>query len=124
MKLRIRGNSIRLRLTESEVARLATDGRVESVTSFGIAELKYSVASSSTGGRVEGDLQNNEITVTIPSDTIADWANSERVGIESRQSVRDGELHILIEKDFACLKLRAGEEDEDTFTNPLAAGNG
>lgn len=123
MKLRIRGDSIRLRLTRSEVAQLSADGRVENTTSFGTTELMYSVTSS-TRERVEADLRDNEITVYVPAVSIADWADSELVGIEGTQAVRDGELHILIEKDFACLKARGGDEEADTFANPLAAGNG
>ena len=124
MKLRIRGNSIRLRLTQSEVARLAADGRVENVTSFGSTEFKYAVAVSRRGETMQADLGDNEITVSVPTETVAEWAGSEQAGIEGSQAVRGGELQILIEKDFACLKPRHGEEDADTFANPLATGNG
>ena len=123
MKLRIRGNSIRLRLTQSEVVQLATEGHVQNVTSFGNAELKYAVVISNSG-RMEADLRDNEITVCVPQPMIAEWAASEQIGIAESQAVRDDELQILVEKDFACIKPRHGEEDSDTFTNPLAAGNG
>jgi hypothetical protein len=49
MKIRMRGNSVRLRLTRGEVARLAAVGRVEEATEFGLgpeARLIYSLASS------------------------------------------------------------------------------
>ena len=123
MKLRIRGNSIRLRLTQSEVGQLATDGRVENATSFGNTDLRYAVVTNNAE-RVEADFRDNEITISVPAASIAEWAGSEQVGIDGSQAVPDGELQILIEKDFACLKPRDGEEDADTFTNPLAAENG
>jgi hypothetical protein len=122
MKLRIRGNSIRLRLTQSEVAQLATEGLVENVVTFGSAELRYSVTRN--GDRVTADLSDNKITVSVPEQTVFEWANSEEVGIKGTQPVPDGELHVLIEKDFTCLKPRPGDEDADAFANPLAAGKG
>ena len=124
MKLRIRGNSIRLRLTQSEVAQLASNGCVEDSISFGSEELRYAVAVGRNGERVKADLRDNRITIYVPADAIAKWADSEQVGIEEGQAISKGWLHILIEKDFTCLKPRAGDEDEDTFANPLAAGNG
>ena len=54
MKLRIRGNSIRLRLTQSEVRRLAEVGSVEEWTDFG-------------GGRVRGlAIASLERSVALP----------------------------------------------------------
>ena len=126
MKLRIRGNSIRLRLTQSEVTRLTAEGRVEDAVSFGGDEeqLKYALSRSGDGGDLTSTFQNNQITIFVPAAVVNEWANSEQVGIEGSQTVRDGELHILIEKDFACLKPRHGQEDADTFANPLAAEHG
>jgi len=123
MKLRIKGNLIRLRLTQGEVAQLAAGGRVENVVSFASAELRYAVVTCNRE-RVEADLTGNELVVSVPADSVVEWAGSDLVGIEDSQAVRDGELHILIEKDFACLKLRAGEDDAETFANPLAAKQG
>jgi hypothetical protein len=123
MKLRIRGNSIRLRLTQSEVSQLAEDGRVENLISFGNSELRYVIARIGDGQRLGADFRDNEITISVPAATVSEWANSERVGIEAAQTIDESELQILIEKDFACLKPRDGEDDGDTFANPLAAGN-
>jgi hypothetical protein len=124
MKLRIRGNSIRLRLTQSEVLELAANGCVQSATSFGDGELRYGIASIGDGERMSAAFRDNEITIYAPAIAVSEWANSEQVGIEAAQTIKEGKLHILIEKDFACLKPRHGEDDADTFANPLAAGNG
>jgi hypothetical protein len=85
------------------VAQLAADGRVENVVSFASGELRYA-AVTCNGERVEADLKGNEIVISVPADRVVEWAGSDLVGIEDSQAVRDGELHILIEKDFACLK--------------------
>jgi len=124
MKLRIRGNSIRLRLTQSEDAELAANGCVQNATSFGDCELRYGIASISDGQRIwRAAFRNNEITIRVPAAVLSEWANSQQVGIEAVQTIVEGDLHILIEKDFACLKPRQGEDDADTFENPLAANN-
>jgi hypothetical protein len=41
------------------------------------------------------------------------------VGFEAEQSTGGSErLRILVEKDWACLTARDGEEDVDAFPNP------
>ena len=47
------------------------------------------------------------------------WANSEQVSISGEQVLDDGEkLNILVEKDFACLAPREGEDESDMFEHP------
>jgi hypothetical protein len=53
--------------------------------------------------------------VTIPADQIAEWADSDRVGIESRSQAG---VHLLVEKDFQCLH-RSVEQEPDAFPHPL-----
>ncbi len=115
MKLRIRGNSIRLRLTQTEVATLAEQGLVEEKTDFGHGQVfVYAVAVSSKSEAVTADFQNNRISIFIPQTIAETWANSEDVGISANQGV----LKLLIEKDFNCLIKRNTEDDSDTFPHP------
>lgn len=119
MKLRIRGSSIRLRLSQSEVARMAESGRVDDAVAFGPAQrLSYSLLAAdvpATSATIEG----TRIVVSIPREQARVWTTSEQVGIEARQDVGGGEtLSILVEKDFACLTPRADEDDRDAFSNP------
>jgi hypothetical protein len=47
------------------------------------------------------------------------WAASELVSIDGEQGLDDGSvLRILVEKDFACLAPRAGEDESDMFPHP------
>jgi len=123
MKLRIRGNSIRLRLTRTEVARFAENGRVEDAVEFGtgLPAFTYELISrpdGSIGARFDG----GRLTVSIPQHEAKSWTDSDMVGLEALQAVDDRRvLRILIEKDFACLSERAGEDDGDAFANPLAS---
>jgi hypothetical protein len=113
MKLRIRGNSLRLRLSRSEVAQLTRDGRVEDAISFGPSKLTYVLAASDVD-RVSAAYESNRIVVTLPKNRADAWASSDdEVGIEHQ-----GELGILVEKDWSCLKPREGEDDSDAYPHP------
>ena len=121
MKLRIRGNSIRLRLTKSEVDRFQSTGEVTESVNFGPSIMRYSLRTSD-GDALAADFRDGELSVLVPKDTATSWADSDNVGIEGDQPIGDGQdLRILIEKDFECLAERSGEDDSDAFPNPLAA---
>jgi hypothetical protein len=119
MKLRLRGNSLRLRLTQREVNDLVAVGSVEEKTAFGPqALLAYAIAVGE-GPSVSASFEAGAIRVTVPLAEARSWATSDRVGIEAEQATAGGEpLRLLIEKDFACLKPRTGEDDRDAFPNP------
>ena len=124
MKLRIRGNSIRLRLTKSEVVQFDKTGKVEEIVEFGFekAYLGYQLHSSPDDVRIEAKFEDDLLCITIPKKEADNWVNSERVGIDAVQEIGDGRsLHVLVEKDFACLTPRAYEDESDAFSHPLAA---
>ena len=113
MKLRLKGGTLRLRLTRPEVDRLGDGGRVEEVTAFGPGErLVYDVESSAEASAVGARFADGRITVRIPAAAARTWAASDAVGISGTQ----GTLTILVEKDFACLDRR--DEDADAFPHP------
>lgn len=118
MKLRIKGNSIRLRLTQGEVDRLASAGAVEERVEFGTGKafLTYSVAVSADAAEISANYNDNKITVTLPKSAADVWTNSDEVGLEAETAG----LKVAVEKDFACLKTRAGEDESDMFPNPDA----
>jgi hypothetical protein len=115
MKLRIRGNSLRLRLTKTEVAKIAEQGLVEEKTDFGNGQVfVYAVATSIDFETVTAEFKNGQVKVFIPLTIAEIWSTSEEVGI----SVQQNSLKIQIEKDFNCLTPRNAEEDADTFPHP------
>jgi hypothetical protein len=116
MKLRIKGDALRLRLTKSEVARLSDVGSVCEAIHFGERSLEYEIRSVPVLEGPAADLDGMRIVVNVPKTLVDEWANSDAVSIES-----DGEPRLLIEKDFACLSDRKNEDDADSFPNP--AGN-
>jgi hypothetical protein len=122
MKMRLRGNSIRLRLGEKEVAQLAKGGRVSDSIQFSESPpsaLTYRVVTSSEEKGITARFAGSEITVTVPAASAKTWASSEQVGLNGVQPISNGtSLNILIEKDFRCLAPRPGEDESDSFANP------
>ena len=118
MKLRIRGDSLRLRLTQPEVALLAERGLVEDSIAFAAgARLTYALVCS--GAKLAAKLDGPRVEVTVPVDLARAWAASDTVGLEGNQDAGDGRtLRILVEKDYACLTKRPNEDDTDAFPNP------
>lgn len=126
MKLRIRDNSIRLRLTRTEVDTLRDEGMVKARTAFpGGRELRYEVESSPASVKPGASLSGTTLTVRLPESVVRAWANSEQVSINGEVQHSDGEvLTILVEKDFACLAPREGEDESDMFPHPAAGTAG
>jgi hypothetical protein len=125
MKLRIRGNSLRFRLTKSEVAQFVETGLIEESIEFGAEESQrfvYALAvSAGKIGAPHAALENNRITIFLPAQQAEEWAKGEMVGISAEQKISGNKrLQILIEKDFACLEARPGEDETDAFPHPLA----
>ena len=121
VKLRILDNSIRLRLTRSEVDALSAEGLVAAETSFpGGREFRYELESSPASVSPAAFFSERVLTVRVPEDAVRAWANSDEVSIAGEQRLEDGAtLSILVEKDFKCLTGREGEED--MFEHPLAS---
>ena len=120
MKLRIRGNTLRLRLTRSEVDLIGQGEVVAEVTPFPDgSQLRYELVP----GHAEEVSQtaNDEgttISVEVPKGRAATWAESDEVGFSGEDPFEVGALAVLIEKDFTCITPREGEEELDTFPNP------
>ena len=122
MKLRILGDSVRLRLSKSDVDTLRETGRVAETVHFGAgaaAALTYALQLGDDVGEVTARLDGTQMTVTMPRARGLAWANGTDVGISAEQSLPgEAALALLIEKDFKCLAPREGEEDYDGFDNP------
>ena len=121
MKLRIRDNSVRLRLERGEVEQLRDDGLVSARTGFpGGRDFRYLVEASPASVKPGAFLSEGVITVRLPETTVLAWANSEQVSIKGEQLLDDDKLTILVEKDLACLAPREGEDESDMFPHPSA----
>ena len=121
MKLRIRGNSLRLRLVRSEVRRLVETGVVEERTEIGPGgrAFVYSVRVEDAATGVSASFSGDKIFINLSRTVARVWSSSDRVGIEASQPTAGGDvLRILIEKDFECLNAPPHESQDDAYPHP------
>lgn len=125
MKLRIRDNSIRLRLTQIEVEAVGREGVVKARVSVpGDTGLDYVLESSADISEPTARYSDGALTVIVPETAVQQWVSTEQVSIAADETLDDGEvLKILVEKDYACLAPREGEDESDMFPHPLAGKN-
>jgi hypothetical protein len=125
MKLRIKGNSLRLRVSRSELARFQAGGRIEETIRFAEAaeaKLTYALETAVQSSAVRVRYGFHDVTVILSEDQVRIWQAESEVGVYCNLEVGSaGSLDVIVEKDFACLD-RSDEENTDTFTNPYAGG--
>ena len=118
MKLRIKGNSLRLRLSKTEVEQLVVANYLEELTLFGRNTFGYALQVKDDGDQLSADFDGGKITVFIPAIFIKDWAVNEVVGFNATIEVSGAaSLYILVEKDFKCLD-EVTEDQSDNYENP------
>jgi len=121
MKLRIHDNSIRLRLTRSEVARFAAAGAIEGAIEFGPLpnqRLTYGLESSPQAAGLEVRLDERRVTIVLPEPTAKAWTEGDEVGVKGTQSLgEDKQLDILVEKEFR--RMHGANANPDLYPNPL-----
>lgn len=118
MKIRIKGNSIRYRLTKTEVETFCKTGSYEETTSFGNSVFTYQLKTKKGIDALEASFGQNTISLYLAKKEQSDWATSNRVGFRGTMDLPNGEqLSLLLEKDFACLD-NTTEDQSDNFPNP------
>jgi hypothetical protein len=117
MKIRIKGNSIRYRLTKSDVEHFAREGYIEEIVEFGLQSLRYALKRDA-GHDLAADFEHNKITIYMPEAMAAEWTSTDRVGFEKC----DARIYLLVEKDFKCLD-NVAEDQSDHYPNPLLKGS-
>ncbi|MBT8321636.1 MAG: hypothetical protein KJO90_08230 [Eudoraea sp.] len=120
MKIRIKGNSIRIRLTRSEVTLLCGEGLIRETTQFPSGIFSYEVTLSDNYDALNASLEDSGIRFFLPKRLAENWPVNETVGFEEWVKLGDDtSLHLLLEKDFQCLEVRA-EDESDQYPNPKA----
>jgi hypothetical protein len=116
VKLRIRGDSVRLRLVRSELQSLLDQGAVEEATRFpGGSALRYRLLADPAAKAVTARFEAGQLSITLPRAAAKAWGESEEEGLEAELPLEGGTLRVLIEKDFPCLATRPHEDDRDAF---------
>lgn len=123
MKVRISGQSIRFRLSKSDIDQLKMHSELSQSTQLGLYDdqkLEYQLLITNADTPL-CSFQNNKIRLEIPIPLAKEWLNTEQVGWDCRlQLINDSDLYILVEKDFQCLVPRPHENEENNYPNPLA----
>ena len=121
MKLRIKGDSLRLRLAQGEMRTLAERGEVEDRVSFaGGAALRYRVRVDRYNQEISASYNNNLVEILVPKALAERWCATDLVTLSATERITSGELRIVLEKDWACLAPREGEDESDNFPHPEA----
>ena len=112
MKLRLEGNSIRLRVRKSDLIKLHTESSIKETLLFpNSLSFNYQLITDKNAETIDAQLSTDALTVSIPLSMAMNWLNSDAVGVE--HTLNSG-LFILIEKDFPCTD-RPWEDTSDTF---------
>ena len=123
MKLRTNHNSIRIRLSQSNLEQFATEGKITESVNFSLDPnntLYYSLVTY-PNEKVNVEFINNHLTVFVPHALAQQWTTTERVGFHEHLNIANNQqLFVLIEKDFQCLDDRPYEDETDNFPNPNA----
>jgi hypothetical protein len=132
MKLRIRSNSVRVRMDRKDLAELLERGLVRDALHFGPGSahtFTYAVMIGAAPlGSPRADYSSGLLVVTIDPVAAEMWAAGDRVGFDEEQAVGGDTVRVVLEKDSACLDRPADDAAEDAwaFLNPSAgcASNG
>lgn len=125
MKIRIKGNSVRLRLTKTEVETFGKTGEFIEETHLLGGVFKYQLKASSDHATLAAAWENQGIVFYMPAKLAQDWVYSNDIGHQFVLTVPEynaqsaQELFLLIEKDFVCLD-NTFEDQSDNYPNPNA----
>ncbi len=115
MKLRFRGNSLRLRVNRTEVLALASGAALsENVLFPNQARLTY-VFDSHEQPTPQASFADGIIQVSAPLASLKEWARGESIGLYFDLATTDAPLRVSIEKDLECVDGPVEERDPDAF---------
>jgi hypothetical protein len=111
MKLKVRGNSIRIQVSSTELARIAETGKVEDTVRFSSDRgLRYGIEVRATGA-VTAVFAGDSILVALPKPRLDLWLRPDEVSVEGSQPIGGGKvLQIVLEKDGAGLARRSADD--------------
>ena len=119
MKLRIRDNSLRLRITQTELKTFAAKKKVASTINFpGKEKINY-VLAWSANETYAVSFEDNMILAVVANSACEKWMDESEVSIDHKITLANGlPFRLLVEKDFQCLSERKEEDESDMFINP------
>jgi len=121
MKLRIKGPTLRLRLTQGEIRALDEQSVVEERVPFaqGVS-LVYRLRRDPAAREISASYRDGVVEIRVPEGAAHEWCTTELVTLAHEQPLPEGVLRITLEKDYACLAPRSEEDESDNFPHPRA----
>ncbi len=118
MKIRIKGDSIRFRLTQSEVQTLSEKGTIMDTTNFETSQFRYGVTLNNAIDNLKASFSAHTITLEVPELQGRSWYTNDIITIDHTvKNTKGSLLYLLLEKDFTCLDNTA-EDQSDNYPNP------
>ncbi|MDQ2769356.1 MAG: hypothetical protein M3Y54_02500 [Bacteroidota bacterium] len=113
MKLRIEDDTLRLRLSPTEVAEFAQQGRVEGAVHFGSGPQQRLTYALERGSELPQTLPDAEpvqvhyepgaLTILVPFAQAKTWVETDQNGFSHILPLAENQhLRILVEKDLDC----------------------
>jgi hypothetical protein len=93
MKIRIKGNALRYRLTKSDISGLADNGYLQEQTGFSEQPLIYALKAIEDV-TLSARFSGNTVTLFMPRQMVAGLINTAKVGFGAKSGV----LQLLVEK--------------------------
>jgi hypothetical protein len=118
MKIRIKDNAVRFRLTRSEVRQLSEQFYIHSKTEFNTQVFHYEIKASDEYSHLSADFSDNTISLFFPKHLAQEWYANDLITHENVIKLNNGaSLKLLLEKDFVCLD-HTDEDQSDNYANP------
>ena len=118
MKIRIKGNSIRLRLTKTDVQNLKKNGFIEETTTIGNQQVfKYALVIDADKPQISASFNENKITLYISKKEAHIITDTDEITVKgSQKNGEEKDLFLLVEKDLECLDTTF-EDQSDMYKN-------
>jgi hypothetical protein len=98
MKIRIAENTLRIRLSDSDLNQLVRHTPLSVSLPFGVSEFRITLTTSDN---TQTTLVNEEITVAIATETLIPWINSKENSLSTTIAHPNNRtLNVFVEKDY------------------------
>ena len=98
MKIRITENTLRIRLSDSDLNQLVRHTPLSVSLPFGVSEFRITLTA---GYNTQTTLFNEEITVAIATETLIPWINSKENTLSTTIAHPNNRtLNVFVEKDY------------------------
>jgi hypothetical protein len=115
MKLRLRGNSVRLRVNQREVAALAAGRALSEGVRFPAGNSFIYTLEPSSASTPEISFRDGVICVKAPDSILREWGANDSIGLYFDLPSIGSSLQLTIEKDLECVNEPAEERDPNAY---------